>query len=139
MDTIQGKHFSITDPQGVNTVIYRVNETEKEFLKDSPPYTVERLDTSDEFRGELKRRTFYVVEPKEPEQLIILSFGKEKVVVNMGILEGDKLKIAKKRITNGGSGFRKRSVDPERKLKTRISREKIGFCDESRAVSRKKI
>lgn len=98
MDTIQGKHFSITDPQGVNTVIYRVNETEKEFLKDSPPYTVERLDTSDEFRGDLKRRTFYVVEPKEPEQLIILSFGKEKVVVNMGILEGEKLKIAKKPI-----------------------------------------
>ena len=22
MDSIQGKHFSITDPQGVNTVIY---------------------------------------------------------------------------------------------------------------------
>ena len=29
MDTIQGKHFSITDPQGVNTVIYRIIETDK--------------------------------------------------------------------------------------------------------------
>ena len=27
MDKIQGKHFSITDPQGVNTVIYMVNKT----------------------------------------------------------------------------------------------------------------
>ena len=33
-DTIQGKHFSITDPQGVSTVIYRVNKTEKEFLNE---------------------------------------------------------------------------------------------------------
>ena len=34
MDNIQGKHFSITDPEGVKTVIYQVNKTEKEFLKD---------------------------------------------------------------------------------------------------------
>ena len=43
MDTIQGKHFSITDPKGVNTVIYRINKTEKEFLAEAPKYTVERL------------------------------------------------------------------------------------------------
>ena len=34
MDMLQGKHFSITDPKGVNTVIYQINETEKEFLKE---------------------------------------------------------------------------------------------------------
>ena len=33
MDNIQGKHFSITDPKGVNTVIYQVNKTEKELYK----------------------------------------------------------------------------------------------------------
>ena len=33
MDKIQGKHFSITDPQGVNTVIYRVNKTPRELLQ----------------------------------------------------------------------------------------------------------
>ena len=43
METFQGKHFSITDPKGVNTVIYQINKTEKEFLKDYPKYTVERL------------------------------------------------------------------------------------------------
>ena len=32
MDMLQGKHFSITDPKGVNTVIYQINETKKEFL-----------------------------------------------------------------------------------------------------------
>ena len=43
MDNIQGKHFSITDPEGVKTVIYQVNKTEKEFLKDYPKFTVESL------------------------------------------------------------------------------------------------
>lgn len=29
METWQGKHFSITDPEGVNTVIYQINKTPK--------------------------------------------------------------------------------------------------------------
>ena len=98
MENIQGKHFSITDPQGVNTVIYRINKTEKEFLKDSPKYTVERLLFSEELRGDLKKKTFFVDEPKSSEELLILSFGEEKVVVNMGILEDDRVKISKRPI-----------------------------------------
>ena len=43
MENVQGKHFSITDPKGVNTVIYQVYKTKKEFLKEYPKYTVERL------------------------------------------------------------------------------------------------
>ena len=43
MENLIGKHFSITDPQGVNTVIYQVNKTEKEFLDKNPKYTVDRL------------------------------------------------------------------------------------------------
>ena len=96
MEIIQGKHFSITDPQGVNTVIYRINETEKEFLKESPKYTVERLDFSEELRGDAKKKTFFVDEPKEEENLVILSFGKDRVVVNMGTLENDRVSISKR-------------------------------------------
>ena len=36
MDAIQGKHFSITDPEGVKTVIYEVYTTKKEFLNEYP-------------------------------------------------------------------------------------------------------
>ena len=43
MESIQGKHFSITDPAGVNTVIYRINKTAKEYLQEYPKYTVERF------------------------------------------------------------------------------------------------
>ena len=97
METIQGKHFSITDPQGVKTVIYQINKTEKEYLKDYPKYTVERLDHTEEIVGNLNKKTFYVEEPqKEGNQLVILSFGNEKVVINSGILLGDEVRITKK-------------------------------------------
>ena len=95
---IQGKHFSITDPQNVNTVIYQVNKTPKEEIqKNAPKYTVERLEFTEELIGDKKKKTFYVDEPKpEGNKLAILSFGKERVVINNGILEGDKVIISKK-------------------------------------------
>ena len=96
MASLEGKHFSITDPKDVNTVIYRIQETEKEYRKDSPKYTVERLDSTSELRGENTKRTYFVDVPSpDYDQLVILSFGKERVVVNSGLLEGDKVKIAK--------------------------------------------
>lgn len=95
MATLEGKHFSITDPKNVSTVIYKVNKTEKEF-KDSPKYTVERLERLDEIRGENTKRTFFIEDPSpEGERLVILSFAKERVVVNTGILSDDKVKITK--------------------------------------------
>ena len=98
MESWQGKHFSITDPKDVNTVIYKVNKTEKEFLKNSPKYTVERLDYTEEFRGDLKKKTFFVYDPSEDndDKLLILSFGKERVVINMALLGENKIQISKK-------------------------------------------
>lgn len=99
MEMWEGKHFSITDPKDVNTVIYQINKTEKEFLKDSPKYTVDRLEFTEELRGDMKRKTFYINNPSiNEDQLIILSFGKEKVVVNMALLQGDKITMSKKPI-----------------------------------------
>ena len=96
---LQGKHFSITDPQNVKTVIYQVNKTEKEALRTSPKFTIERLKHTEEMVGEKTKRTFYVDEPDpNGNDLVILSFGKEKVVVNVGILESDQVRISKKPI-----------------------------------------
>ena len=97
MDNIQGKHFSITDPKNVNTVIYQINKTEKEFEENSPRFTLERLRTRKEIVGENTKRTFYVDNPKEEgNQLVILSFAPDKVVVNSGILEKNVVKISRK-------------------------------------------
>ena len=87
MENIQGKHFSITDPEGIKTVIYQINETKKEYLEEYPKYTVERLEHTEELVGNLNRKTFYVEEPqKNGNQLVILSFGGDRVVINTGIL-----------------------------------------------------
>lgn len=95
----QGKYFSITDPQGVNTVIYRINKTAKELQNQYPKYTVERLACSEEMNGNMKKRTFFIDYPEPTgEDLVILSFGEEKVVVNMGILKEDRLKISRRPI-----------------------------------------
>lgn len=97
MDQLQGKHFSITDPQNVNTVIYQINKTEKQFEMDAPKFTLERLKCREEFVGQNKRKTFFVDAPKEDgNQLVILSFGQDRVVVNMGILNKDEVRISKK-------------------------------------------
>ncbi len=98
-ERLQGKHFSITDQKDVNTVIYQVNKTEREFAKGSPKYTVERLEYIEELVGDYKKKTFFVNNPSPMgNQLVIFSFGKEKVVVNTGILEEDRVRISKKPI-----------------------------------------
>ena len=74
MKSIQGKHFSITDPMGVNTVIYRINKTAKEYLQSYPKYTVERLVSTEEIKGNLKRKTFFIDEPDYEEQLLLQVF-----------------------------------------------------------------
>ena len=96
METWQGKHFSITDPEGVNTVIYQINKTPKQYLKEYPKYTVDRLDYTEELRGDLKRKTFFVDFPTSEDELLILSFANEKVVVNTAVMTDDKISISKK-------------------------------------------
>ena len=97
METWQGKHFSITDPKGVNTVIYQISKVEGKVGKNEPKYTVERLDSSKELRGENTKKTFYVNNLEEKSnQLVILSFGQDRVIINSAILGEDHIKISKK-------------------------------------------
>lgn len=98
MEGIEGKSFSILDPKGINTVIYRVNKTSEEYLNQYPKYTIERLISANELTGDMSRKTFFIDEPESHEDLVILSFAKERVVVNMGILQKDEIKISKKPI-----------------------------------------
>lgn len=55
MESWKGKHFSITDPKGVNTVIYEVYKTNKEYLDKYPKYTVERLRSTEQIVGDFKK------------------------------------------------------------------------------------
>lgn len=112
MEMWQGKQFSITDPKDVSTVIYQVSKTEKEMAKNAPKLTVERLKFIEELRGENKRKTFFIQkELKEDEILVILSFAKEKVIINNGILQDDQIKVSKK-----PTPFKFRSIYSEKEL-----------------------
>ena len=96
-ESLMGKFFSITDPAGVNTVIYQVNK-EKEY-QNVAQYTVERLKFSEQLVGNNKKKTFYVENPApDGNPLLFLSFGMNKVVINSGIMEFDEIKISKKPI-----------------------------------------
>ena len=67
MDAIQGKHFSITDPEGVKTVIYEVYTTKKEFLNEYPKFTVERLEHTEEIVGNYNKKTFMLMTHRKKE------------------------------------------------------------------------
>ena len=96
MSNFTGKYFSITDQPGVNTVIYRINKTDEKYRDKIAKYTVERLISQDEINGDRKKKTFFVDYPEpDGEDLVILSFAPNKVVVNMGKLKDDKVKITK--------------------------------------------
>ena len=112
MEMWQGKQFSITDPKGVNTVIYQVSKTEKEIELGAPKLTVERLNFIEELRGENKKKTFFLdKELKEDEILVILSFAKERVIINNGILQDNQIKVLKKPIP-----FRFKAIYSEKEL-----------------------
>ena len=96
MESFEGKHFSITDPQNVKTVVYEISKTEKNLGKNSPKFTIQKLDSTEELFGEKTKKTFYIDNPKpEGNRLAIFSFGKDKVVINNGVLDGDKVIIEK--------------------------------------------
>ena len=95
-ESFNGKYFSINDPNGVNTVIYRINKTAKELQNQYPKYTAERLLSSEEINQNGTKKTFYVDYPEpEGEDLVFLSFADDKVVVNTGKLKDDKVRITK--------------------------------------------
>lgn len=98
MENLEGRHFSITDSKDVSTVIYQINMTNKaEVLQGAPKFTLERLEFSEELRDNASRKTFFVDNPKpEGNQLVFLSFAENKVVINMGVLQDDKIKVSKK-------------------------------------------
>ena len=84
METVQGKHFSIPDPQGIKTVIYQVNETKKEYLDEYPKYTVERLDHTEEieykdfqYTPNLKRPVT-IIDPETTEEIKPVLYFDEK-------------------------------------------------------------
>ena len=71
-----GKFFSIQQPQGVKTVIYRIDKLAKEYQTPTLKYKAERVVSSEVSNGTVTKKTFFIDFP-EPngEDLVILSFS----------------------------------------------------------------
>lgn len=99
MNQTQGKHFSLMEPQNASIVIYQINKTEGEEDRNAPKFTLERLKCREELIGERKRKVFFVDSQKDIyNQLVILAFGEDKVVVNMGLVNKNEVKISQKSV-----------------------------------------
>lgn len=99
MEYLRGKHFSITDQKDINTVVYEINKTDKNKSSKFPKFTIERLDSIEELVDDKKRKTFFVDLPKKAgNQLLFLTFQKDQVTVNMGLLKHNEVKFIKKNI-----------------------------------------
>lgn len=95
---IHGKHFTIPNPANTKTVIYRVIK-HMDYATKSFTYRVQCLDYAEEYTDDHKlKQTFFVDEPDKEEDLVLLSFNaaSHDLYVNMGILSGDVVRIAKK-------------------------------------------
>lgn len=88
------KQFKIIDALDISTVVYLVNEN---IINKVPKFTIQRLDYDEKIKGNARHRTFFVEAPtKKNKDIVILSFERNKVVVNNGILEPEQIKIFKK-------------------------------------------
>ena len=96
MNLGQGKHFSIMDPQGVSTVIYQISETENPGEND-PKLTIQRLVSRSQLVGEKTKKTFYVEKLNSmTNKIVILSFTRDRVVINYGKMLDNEVRISKK-------------------------------------------
>lgn len=66
---LTGKYFSIIDPIGIKTVIYRINETAKDLQKEYPKHTVERLVSSEELVKNGTKKHFLLISQKSLEKI----------------------------------------------------------------------
>jgi hypothetical protein len=97
MEPVTGKNFTIVDPQDMRTLAFLVNKNE-ETSEDAPQYTLQKLDCAIQIDGEKTKKTFFINEsiPDSVERdVVLLTVGKEKALLNTAILQNDKLFVSK--------------------------------------------
>lgn len=97
MEPVYGKKFAIVDPPEMSTIAYLLDENTS--TVDVPKYTLQKLDSSTGIDNGRVKRTFFVNEEigeNDERDVVLLTVGKEKAVLNTGVLQFDKLYISKK-------------------------------------------
>jgi hypothetical protein len=97
MEPVTGRNFTIVDPQGMKTLAFLVNKSE-ESVENAPVYTLQKLDFAIQEEEGKRKKTFFINEPvldTEEKDIVLLTVGKEKALLNTAILQNDKLYVYK--------------------------------------------
>ena len=96
--TIEGKHIIIPNTYGMTTILYGIYKC-IDYKTMTKYYIAQPIEFQENFDcdNEIKSRTFYIDDPSEDgNQIVLFHFDKNnKVFINNGILLGDELAITK--------------------------------------------
>lgn len=97
MGRCMGKHFSIIDKPDTKTLIYEVYKC-VDSLRNLRYFDAEPLIFDEELQADgTTKRTYYIENPQEKgNQLIILTFTGEAVLINNGLLCVDEVRLSRK-------------------------------------------
>ena len=93
-NSLQGKYFTLTEPPEQKTLVYEVYVCYS-YEKLAKYYDAEVLQYREiELENSFVRRTYYIEDPQEDgNRLILLTFCEKEVLINNGILLGDEVRI----------------------------------------------
>lgn len=91
---MEEQEFSILDPEGMNTVAFAI---ENDILDDEEILTLKMLSKEVEQEAGKSKKTFFVeLDPDDSRMILIVTIGKNKVVMNSGVLQNNEIEIVKK-------------------------------------------
>ena len=96
MEEFGSNFFTLLDPEDMKTLAFLINKTQED---DDNVYTLQKLDCSVKTDAEGIKKTFYFNEEisgEERKELVLLTMGNGKALLNSAIFETGKLQIGKK-------------------------------------------
>jgi len=93
MSKLEEQTFSVMDPKGLKTIAFVI---ENDFIGGEEVLTLRRLDvtTEEDVTGKNKRK--FAVKTDKDLTVLMLTLGKDKVVLNTGLFSESKVKIVQK-------------------------------------------
>lgn len=87
------QEFSILDPQGSKTVAFAI---ENDYVEDEPVYTLQMLENVEENVEGKKKKTFFVENSSDETTVLMLTMGKNKVVINSAVVKDNEISVINK-------------------------------------------
>lgn len=89
---MNSQEFSILDPKGMKTIAFII---EQDFIEGKEIFTLKQLNsTSEEEDGKTKK--IFTVDSNDKLTVLMLTLGKNKVIMNTGVLNDNEIEVIKK-------------------------------------------